>query len=107
MDYRIYYWLIFKQKIHSVDPEAANMDTTKESVIKSDQFFNEAVRIGEQLVKEAILSRNERTATWIGLNPNYLGQLGMSGLRGGLYDGTGGIFALFCAFISNNAETTL
>ncbi|MUG24029.1 type 2 lantipeptide synthetase LanM [Paenibacillus macerans] len=83
------------KKIHSVEPEAANMDTTKESVIKSDQFLNEAVRIGEQLVKEAILSRNERTATWIGLNPNYLGQLGMSGLRGGLYDGTGGISLFF------------
>lgn len=87
------------QKIHSVEPEAnESLDTARGPAAPPEQFVNEAIRIGEQLIGEAILSRTGHTATWIGLNPNYLGQLNISGLRGGLYDGTGGI-SLFLAHL--------
>ncbi|WP_025692769.1 type 2 lanthipeptide synthetase LanM family protein [Paenibacillus zanthoxyli] len=62
----------------------------------SAAFLEEARRIGDELVRQAVFSRSGKNATWIGMNLNYREQLHLSPLGGGLYDGTGGI-ALFLA----------
>lgn len=87
------------KKAHAVESEATVMGyPSKVETASSAQFVNGALRIGEQLIGQAIWSQNRKMATWIGLNPNYLGQLNISSLSGGVYEGTGGI-SLFLAHL--------
>ncbi|MBM7580805.1 type 2 lanthipeptide synthetase LanM family protein [Jeotgalibacillus terrae] len=61
-------------------------------------FINEAEKIGDKLLEQAILGK-KNDATWISLDTNYYGQWHVSSLENGLYNGVGGI-ALFLTYLS-------
>lgn len=61
-------------------------------------FLNEAIKIGDHLVEQAIFGPKQKDASWIGIGMNHQGQWNVSALESGLYDGLGGV-ALFLGYL--------
>ncbi|AJE52414.1 type 2 lanthipeptide synthetase LanM family protein [Paenibacillus polymyxa] len=66
--------------------------------LHSENFLETAKILGDELIEKSVFSQSKRYVTWIGMNLNYRGQLYLSALSPGLYDGTAGI-ALFLAYL--------
>lgn len=66
--------------------------------INTDLFIEEAEKIGNQLLEQAIYGKFN-DATWIGLETNYHNQWQVSALERGLYNGLGGI-VLFLSYLN-------
>lgn len=63
-------------------------------------FIDEAMKIGDQLLKEAAYSDDRKTASWLSANINPNNQWFVSPAKQGMYDGLGGI-SLFLLYLGN------
>ncbi|PNQ78182.1 type 2 lanthipeptide synthetase LanM family protein [Paenibacillus sp. F4] len=91
-------------KVHDPSPnEKVMINGYSPKPLHSEKFLETARILGDELIKKSVFSPSKKYVTWIGMNLNYRGQLYLSALSPGLYDGTAGI-ALFLAYLGKISE---
>lgn len=91
-------------KVHGPSPnEKVMINGYSPKPLHSKKFLETARILGDELIKKSVFSPSKKYVTWIGMNLNYRGQLYLSALSPGLYDGTAGI-ALFLAYLGKISE---